>query len=51
VKTISLEGLLAEFSIRVSNLPVELQAVFLEDLETAVENRLRVLEKFGLKSP
>ena len=44
LKTVSLEGLLEEFSGRVSKLPVEFQAVFLEDLETAVERRLKVLE-------
>jgi hypothetical protein len=36
--------LLEKFSGRVSKLPVELQAVFLEDLETAVTHRLKVLE-------
>ena len=44
MKTVSLEGLLAKFSGRVSKLPVEFQRVFLEDLETAVEHRLTVLE-------
>jgi len=44
LKTVSLEGLLEKFSSRVSKLPVEFQAVFLEDLETAVEHRLKVLE-------
>ena len=44
LKTISLEGLLEKFSIRVSKLSVEFQAVFFEDLETAVEHRLKVLE-------
>ena len=44
MKTVSLEGLIAKFSKRVSKLPVEFQAVFLEDLETAVEHRLKVLE-------
>jgi hypothetical protein len=44
LKTVSLEGLLEEFSIRVSKLPVEFQRVFLEDLKTAVEHRLKVLE-------
>jgi hypothetical protein len=44
LKTVSLEGLLEKFSGRVSELPSELQAVFFEDLETAVEHRLKVLE-------
>jgi hypothetical protein len=44
LKTASLEGLLEKFSGRVSRLPVEFQSVFLEDLETAVEHRLNVLE-------
>jgi hypothetical protein len=51
LKTVSLEGLLEKFSGRVSKLPVDLQAVFFEDLETAVEHRLIVLEKQGLKFP
>jgi hypothetical protein len=44
VKTVSLEGLLEKFSGRISKLPVELQAIFLEDLEIAVEHRLKVLD-------
>jgi hypothetical protein len=44
LKTVGLEGLLEKFSWRVSKLPVEFQAVFLEDLETAFEHRLKVLE-------
>jgi hypothetical protein len=44
LKTVSLEELLEKFSGRVSKLPVEFQAVFFEDLETAVEHRLKVLE-------
>jgi hypothetical protein len=44
LKTVSLEVLLEKFSGRVSKFPVELQAVFLEDLEIAVEHRLKVLE-------
>ena len=44
MKTVGLEGLLEKFSSRVSKLPVEFQAIFLEDLETAVEHRLKVLE-------
>ena len=45
LKTASLYGLLEKFSKRVSKLPSEFQAVFWEDLETAVEHRLKVLEK------
>jgi hypothetical protein len=44
LKTVGLEGLVEKFSGRVSKLPVEFQVIFLEDLETAVENRLKVLE-------
>ena len=44
LKTVGLEGLLEKFSGRVSKLPVEFQSVFFEDLETAVELRLKVLE-------
>jgi hypothetical protein len=44
LKTVSLEGLLEKFSGRISNLPVELQAILLEDLETAFEHRLTILE-------
>lgn len=44
LKTVNLVGLLEKFSWRVSKLPVEFQAIFLEDLETAVEHRLKVLE-------
>ena len=44
MKTVSLEGLSEKFARRVSKLPVEFQRVFLEDLETAVEHRLEVLE-------
>ena len=45
-----LEGVLAEFSKRVSRLPADLQRIFCEDLATAAENRLSVLEKYGLQS-
>jgi hypothetical protein len=45
LKTVSLESLLEKFSGRVSKLPVGFQAVFLEDLETAVEQRLKILER------
>jgi hypothetical protein len=44
LKTVSLEGLLERFSGRVSKLPIEFQTIFFEDLESAVENRLKVLE-------
>ena len=44
MKTVSLEGLIEKFSSRVYKLPSQFQAVFLEDLETAVEHRLKVLE-------
>jgi hypothetical protein len=44
LKTVSLEGLLAMFSIRLSKLPLKYQTIFFEDLETAVEHRLKVLE-------
>jgi hypothetical protein len=44
MKTVSLEGILEKFSGRVSKLPFEFQAIFLEDLESAVEHRLKVLE-------
>jgi hypothetical protein len=44
LESVSLEGLLQKFSGRISRLPVEFQSVFLEDLETAIENRLKVLE-------
>jgi len=37
-------GLWARFSTRISKLPEPLQAIFFEDLETAIENRLRALE-------
>jgi hypothetical protein len=49
VKTVSLDDVLGKFSGRISKLPFEFQAVFFEDLETAVERRLLVLEKYGLK--
>jgi hypothetical protein len=44
LKTVSLEGLVEKFSSRISKLPVDLQSIFFEDLETAVDNRLKVLE-------
>ena len=33
------------FSDRVSKLPLKLQVIFFEDLETAIESRLAVLER------
>ena len=45
-----LEGVLAKFSKRVSQLPTHLQRVFYEDLATAAENRICVLEKYGSQS-
>ena len=47
---VDLQGVLDEFSKRVSRLPADLQRVFCEDLETAAESRICVLEKFGLHS-
>jgi len=44
LKNVNLEGL-EKFSGRISKLPVELQAVFFEDLETAFEHRLKVIER------
>jgi hypothetical protein len=38
-------ALMNRFTKRVSQLPVDLQEVFLADLETAIESRLKVLEK------
>jgi hypothetical protein len=35
---------LARFSKRIDRLPEQLQRIFFADLETAIENRLRVLE-------
>jgi hypothetical protein len=37
-------ALWARFSGRISKLPEFLQAIFFEDLETAIENRLKALE-------
>ena len=44
MKTVSLKMLLDKYSRQVSKLPVELQAIFFEDLETAIASRLKVLE-------
>jgi hypothetical protein len=38
-------ALMNRFTKRVSQLPVDLQDVFLADLETAIESRLKVLER------
>jgi hypothetical protein len=51
VKTVSLDDVLGKFSGRISKLPFEFQAILFKDLETAIERRLLVLEKFGLKCP
>jgi hypothetical protein len=45
-----LQGVLAEFAERVSRLPADLQQVFCEDLKTAAESRMCVLEKSGSQS-
>jgi hypothetical protein len=38
-------ALMNRFTERISKLPVHLQATLLADLETAIENRLKVLER------
>ena len=38
-------ALLNRFTTRISRLPLDLQETFLADLETAMENRLKVLER------
>jgi hypothetical protein len=38
-------NILSKFSERIEALPKELQTIFFIDLETAIENRLRVLER------
>jgi hypothetical protein len=48
VKTSNLEDFKNNFSSRISKLPVALQLIFFEDLATAADNRLWVLENFGL---
>jgi hypothetical protein len=40
-----LEVVVSKFSERISELPRDLQGVFFDDLATAVENRLKVLER------
>lgn len=49
MKTCNLEDFAANFANRISRLPVNMQLVFFEDLATAAENRLIVLEKVELK--
>jgi hypothetical protein len=44
MRTRTLEAVLSRFSGRISKLPRQLQEVLLADLETAIENRLKVLE-------
>jgi hypothetical protein len=41
----SAKNVLAKFSERIEALPKELQTIFYVDLETAIENRLRILER------
>ena len=41
----TVETVLSRFSKRISKLPKQLQEILLADMETAIENRLRVLEK------
>lgn len=44
MKNATLKILLGKYSRQVSKLPVEFQAIFLEDLETAIVSRLKVLK-------
>jgi hypothetical protein len=39
------KNVLAKFRERIEALPEELQTILLIDLETAIENRLRILER------
>jgi hypothetical protein len=39
------KNVLAKFRGRIEALPEELQAILFVDLETAIENRLRILER------
>jgi hypothetical protein len=50
VKTDNLENFPTNFQARISKLSTPLQRIFFDDLSTAAENRLRVLEKVGLKN-
>jgi hypothetical protein len=38
-------ALLNRFTERISKLPLDLQETFLSDIETAMENRLKILER------
>jgi hypothetical protein len=49
-EVVDLQSVLAKFSKRVSLLPTDLQRVFCEDLATAAENRICILEKNRLQS-
>ena len=49
-EVIDLQDVLAEFAERVSRLPADLQRIFCEDLKTAAESRICVLEKSRLQS-
>ena len=44
MKNVTLKILMDKYSMQVSKLPVEVQAIFLEDLETAIVSRLKVLK-------
>jgi hypothetical protein len=46
---VNARALWARFSDRISKLPAPLQRIFFEDLETAVENRLKALEAHAAK--
>jgi hypothetical protein len=50
LKTDNLENFTTNFQTRISKLSAPLQRIFFDDLATAAENRLRVLEKVGLKN-
>ena len=49
METNNLKSFIEEFQSRISKLPSALQEIFFEDLATAAENRLCVLEKVWLK--
>jgi hypothetical protein len=44
MKNASLKMLIEKYSRQISKLPVEVQAIFSEDLETAIASRLKVLK-------
>jgi hypothetical protein len=50
VKTDNLENFTTNIQTRISKLSAPLQHIFFDDLTTAAENRLRVLEKVGSKN-